>query len=96
MGQTGCWTRLLLLMGVEEGEDATGLSDLTLGGLSMKFHLGGKAPWLPTLELRRGTRAALIPQYSDLEPSIDQHYTWTFVALKFVKVVLLPLHWRLC
>lgn len=72
------------------------LRSLTLGGLSMKFHLGGKAPWLPTLELRRGTRAALIPQYSDLEPSIDQHYTWTFVALKFVKVVLLPLHWRLC
>lgn len=61
MGQMGGWTRLLLLMGVEEGKDATGLSDLTLGGLSMKFHLGGKAPWLPTLELRRGTWAALTP-----------------------------------
>lgn len=89
MGQMGCWTRLLLLMGVEEGKDATGLSDLTLGGLSMKFHLGGKSSLVTHPGAQKGDLGCSYPL-------IDQHYTWTFAALRFVKVVLLPLHWRLC
>lgn len=63
--QMECWTRHLLPMGVEEGRNAAGLSDLTVEELFMKLHLQGeKLPSDPSWssERRPGLLQALDTQ----------------------------------